>query len=183
MEQKQGYDPRAIANLFLQWAKADDKHSSYTPLKIIKLVYIAHGWCLAILGKPLIFDQVEAWKFGPVIPRLYHAFKRFGRGVITELAKMPEVEGLVEYDKDESTSGQVHAQIEDEDIKMLSAVYHDYGGFDALELANMTHLSDSPWDKARKDSMSTIPNDIIKSEYERLWKQIKSGNTQRTNQA
>jgi len=156
-----GYDARAIANLFLKWAREDKKGESYTPMKIIKLVYIAHGWCLAISQKPLINTPVEAWRYGPVIRILYDAFKQFGNGTI---------QGLTEYNEVESKTGPVEEQIEEEFIEIIYSVYHNYGNFEAFQLANLTHMPNSPWAKAIEDSKTSIPNDIIKAEYERLWK-------------
>ena len=48
------------------------------PLKVQKLVYFAHGWHLAFLSQPFILEDVEAWKYGPVVPELYRDFKKFG---------------------------------------------------------------------------------------------------------
>jgi uncharacterized phage-associated protein len=72
---------RAVANEFLRLAEEDGR--ALTPLQIIKLVYIAHGWMLALYQRPLITDCVEAWKYGPVIPQLYHDVNRYGAGSIT----------------------------------------------------------------------------------------------------
>ena len=69
------YSAIAVANCFLDIADAQSR--PITPLKIQKLVYIAHGWHLAIYEEPLIVELVEAWKWGPVIPLLYHEFKNF----------------------------------------------------------------------------------------------------------
>jgi uncharacterized phage-associated protein len=63
------YDPKAIANYFIARAAADGKR--LTPLQLIKLVYIAHGWYLGLTGEPLINEPPEAWQYGPVIPSLY----------------------------------------------------------------------------------------------------------------
>ena len=51
---------------------------SLTPMQLIKLSYIAHGWTLAILDNPLFKDIVEAWRYGPVVPDIYHRYKKFG---------------------------------------------------------------------------------------------------------
>jgi uncharacterized phage-associated protein len=55
-----------VANRFLELAEAEGR--SLTPLQLMKLVYIAHGWMLGIHQRPLIKDHIEAWKLGPVIP-------------------------------------------------------------------------------------------------------------------
>ena len=51
---------------------------SLTPLKLQKLIYYAHGWHLAIRNAPLIDEVIEAWEYGPVVPNVYHEFKKFG---------------------------------------------------------------------------------------------------------
>src|SRR5215510_7158653 len=74
------YDSKAAANWFL------DLGQPLTPMKLQKLVYFAHGWSLALTGVPLIKDAVEAWRYGPVIPALYHEFKHNGARPITDRA-------------------------------------------------------------------------------------------------
>ena len=67
---------RAVANELIELAKQEGR--AFTPLQLLKLVYIAHGWMLGLRQKPLIRDRIEAWKYGPVIPALYHDLKRYG---------------------------------------------------------------------------------------------------------
>ena len=55
-------------------------------MKVLKLVYMAHGFNLAITDDPLINDRVEAWKFGPVIRPLYGKLKQFGSGAIPSVS-------------------------------------------------------------------------------------------------
>src|SRR5437870_3577302 len=83
------YEARAIANYFLDLAKLANQELN--PMKIQKLVYYAHGWNLALDGQPLIDEAVEAWTYGPVIPSLYHEFKKYGGGPITSKASKIEV--------------------------------------------------------------------------------------------
>ena len=54
-----------------------------TNMQIQKMVYIAHGYMLGAYGRPLISENVEAWKWGPVIPSLYRRFKKYGSDLIT----------------------------------------------------------------------------------------------------
>lgn len=69
------YDSRVVANRFLELAQ--ERNDTLTPMQVLKLVFIAHGWTLGLLGRPLIRDEVEAWQYGPVIPALYRAVSRF----------------------------------------------------------------------------------------------------------
>ena len=62
------YKALAIANYYIDKANVEDTPLDH--LRLQKLVYLAHGWHLAIHGRPLIEESVEAWKYGPVIADL-----------------------------------------------------------------------------------------------------------------
>ena len=69
----------AIANYFIELAHKDN--IDIRPLKLMKLVYIAHGYILALLDKPTDgakLEKVEAWQYGPVFPSVYYSFKQYG---------------------------------------------------------------------------------------------------------
>ena len=70
------YDARAIANYFLERARLEGK--SLDQMKLQKLVYYANGWHIAIKEEPWIDEQVEAWRYGPVIQSLRDAFREYG---------------------------------------------------------------------------------------------------------
>ncbi|KQH74402.1 Panacea domain-containing protein [Xylella fastidiosa] len=55
-----------------------------TPLQVLKLVYLAHGWCLGVHTQPLIDELVEAWRAGPLIRSLYNVIKQDRSSGITE---------------------------------------------------------------------------------------------------
>jgi uncharacterized phage-associated protein len=118
----------AIANHFIMRGFRDGVHVS--PMKLQKLVYFAHGWYLALFNKPLIDERVEAWRFGPVIPSIYHRYKKFGNNSID-----PRRTKVEEYPIDEST------------LEFLSFIWDLYKGFTAVELSNLTHVKKSPWDE------------------------------------
>lgn len=75
----------AVANYFVELAEKEGK--PITLLGLVKRVYIAHGFSLALFHKSLLdprFDKVEAWRYGPVIPSVYHSFKQNRANPITE---------------------------------------------------------------------------------------------------
>jgi uncharacterized phage-associated protein len=86
--------PFAVARYFIN--KSAETGVELTPMKLIKLVYLAHGWYLGIKGEALINEEIQAWKYGPVIESLYHAFKRYGNKQIPaeEIKQLPELRGL-----------------------------------------------------------------------------------------
>src|SRR5438876_10541572 len=71
-----------VANRFSKLAKRDGK--PLTNMQLQQLVYIAHGWSLALLGKPLIKYLIEAWQWGPVSPSLYHNLCKYRAGEIDQ---------------------------------------------------------------------------------------------------
>lgn len=78
------FPAKEIANYFL--GIADNNGKPISPMKLLKLVYYAHGWHLALSGNPLIKENVEAWRFGPVVRCLYDEFKIWGNGPIRKRA-------------------------------------------------------------------------------------------------
>jgi uncharacterized phage-associated protein len=121
------YDARQVANYFIDLAEQD--HVSITPLKLQKLVYLAHGWSLALRGQPLIRQNPEAWKYGPVIPVIYKAFKEYGGSPITDKANLVPVGG----------------QISDAEKDLIKSVWGKYKSLTAGQLSTLTHEPGSAW--------------------------------------
>ena len=139
-----------------------------TPLQVIKLTYIAHGYSLALLDEALIEEDVEAWKYGPVVPSVYHAAKKYGGRKISELlySGIPTsdekgVGGAVDFISGRMSDGQK---------AVLDGVLGAYGKFTGFELTDRTHVKGSPWKRFYKPSSygQKIPNDFIKSYYRRI---------------
>lgn len=137
---------------------------AYTPMQVIKLAYIGHGYTLAIADTPLFNDRVEAWQYGPVIPTLYHALKQFGAMPIPHLyaCHTPVNSPELETKKDEigNMLGEPIRKIVD---KMLEI----YGSFNGYELSDITHMDGSPWNQYNrpKERHVEIPNHAIKEYY------------------
>lgn len=154
------FSAKAVANEFLRLAYADGRRIS--PLKMQKLVYLAHGWYLAVTGRPLLNEPIQAWKYGPVIPSIYKEFKENGSDVITfpasvyrngqfAPAKMDE-EGSLE---DVATARQV-----------VERVWQQYKSFSASDLTTLTHEEGSPWDQTpNKDELGTVISDALIRDY------------------
>lgn len=152
-------EPLAIANYFI-------KKSGYraTPLQLIKLSYIAHGYVLAVTNNNLFDEQVEAWKFGPVIPSIYHSFKHYGKSMVDKLSfDMTFNDDFSYVERDyvlrDDTDNEVY--------EVLDAVWAGYGRYNGFELVDLTHQENTPWDKTYNSNPSTlyIDNANIKAYY------------------
>ena len=49
-----------------------------TPLALEKLLAFSNGVNYALNGKQLIFEESQAWAHGPVYPRMYNKYKKYG---------------------------------------------------------------------------------------------------------
>lgn len=75
----------AVANYFIGAGVASG--NPIDPVKLQRLIYFAHGWHLAIHGQPLIDERVEAWRYGPTAPSVYHHTKQNGFRAIRSLIR------------------------------------------------------------------------------------------------
>ncbi|MDB6054277.1 MAG: hypothetical protein JWN25_1800 [Verrucomicrobiales bacterium] len=165
---KPPYSAIAVANFFIELANKSEK-SDLTPMKLQKLIYYANGWHLALTGIPLIEEDVEAWKFGPVIESIYKEFKRYGNEPVTD----PVIE-------DDDTLGDgdngpifTTVAVNSEAAKLLNKIWEIYGKYTAIQLSNATHEPGSPWaviwDKRGKYCPGVvIPKKLIKAHFESL---------------
>jgi uncharacterized phage-associated protein len=147
------YDSRAVANAILHYANSTGK--TLTPMQIIKLVYVANGWSLALLDRPLIEEQIQAWQYGPVIPNVYRAFNRFGSAPITQAAI------------NAATGFEYTADFDPEDMRLIKAVVDSYGHMHAFQLSNKMHEPGTPWTETFKTTgaYSVIPQDVIRKHF------------------
>jgi len=150
------YSSLHIANKIIDLAH--EKKEEIAPLKLIKLVYICHGWCLALNNRPLIFEDVMAWKYGPVIPELYREVKKYRANDISEKIDLND-----------------NVKFTNEDNELIEEVYQKYSKFSAVELSAMTHKKDTPWYLIwNRNNWGIIPNDKIKNYYINLLKSCES---------
>jgi uncharacterized phage-associated protein len=145
------HDSRTIANRFLRLAR--ESGDSLTPMQVLKLVYIAHGWMLGLYGRPLIRDRIEAWQYGPVIPRLYNSMRHFRGSAVTT---------TLDGQRDESLDAQ--------ESDIVRQVYKLYGRQSGPALSRLTHALGTPWHTmyVRGEFGVEIPTDIIEDHYQQL---------------
>jgi uncharacterized phage-associated protein len=151
-----------ISKKILELAERDGKKIS--PMKLLKLVYISHGYHLGFTGNPLIGDSIQAWKHGPVIPELYHAIKRFGPSPVD-----PELIDLYAEQKvDDKTSG------------LVEKIWAAYGEMPATKLSAITHNEGTPWSKTWDgEYYKSIDDRTIEKYYKELIEKAKRRKTEK----
>ena len=121
-----------------------------TSLQVTWLVYLCHGWMLALGNRALINEPIEAWYYGPMISSLHHLYKAFEGGPITDIPG-----------SDQSS------KFDEEQLGNIEGVSGSYGGRSALELSSLVIQRDTPWDiiSRRYDAGAIIPNELIREYY------------------
>ena len=133
-----------VANHFIEYSGF-----TKTNLQVLKLTYISHGYMLAIHDVPLISDDVQAWRRGPVIPAIYNKFKKYGSGIIGRTSSVPEP-----FNNDEK--------------EILDAVFESYGKYCGYYLSQITHEDGelkTPWKQCYQQGMNRPISDEITKEY------------------
>lgn len=113
-----------------------------TNLKLQKLLYYAQAWYLVNNNNSKLFeDDIEAWQYGPVVPKVYNEFKSFGRKpIILDCDLERDFQNLSEDDK-----------------HYLNEFCEAFFRFSATELVAMTH-QEKPWIEAINNGVRSIIN-------------------------
>lgn len=152
------FTPSHVANFIFK--EATNENIKVTQLKLLKLVYLLYGWVMAVLDKKLFDEPIEAWKLGPVVPSLYHEFKRFGDKPITDQSTYMDEEGNL---------SKPFIRNDIQIIDVMKKCWDVYKFFNAYELVNKTHEPDSPWvkyyDDKNKIHNKCIPDKEIKEYF------------------
>ena len=122
-------------------------------LKMHKLLYYAQGHYLAIFDEVLFDDDIEAWKYGPVVKNVYDRFKVYGNLAID----FKELDNFK------------HELYTERHLDILPFVFNKYN-IQAKELVNMTH-SEKPWRTYYdKHTTNLIPVDVIRDFFKEEFK-------------
>lgn len=113
-----------------------------TNMKLNKLLYYVQLGALSLLGRELFLNEFEAWKFGPVHPIVYYAFRNGSDLIIP----------TTEY----------HGRLSREEMQVTDKVLERYVQFSAFELRDRTHR-ELPWKNAqvRQDKKMTIGDMVL----------------------
>jgi len=138
------YNALDIAKYLITLASPEEE-DLITNLKLQKLLYYAQGFHLALFGKPLFRERIEAWQYGPVVPEIYRFYKQYGSNSLPQ----PDDFNVDQYDR--------------ETQELLDEVYEVYGQYTAPTLMRFTH-QEIPWKETPLNE--EISHDLMKAYFE-----------------
>ena len=135
-----------IANHIIQWHLS--RGLSITPLRVIKLTYMAHGFYLALFERSIFNESVQAWKYGVMIPSVYRAFGDYGSKSIKKTFLFGEI--------------VTHKTV----IEVLDKTCDEFKHFTDLQLA--AYCQEPSWSCSYSYSLeNNIPNELIMEFFKR----------------
>lgn len=138
------YDALTIARYIVNYSNQKND-PWFSNLKLQKLLYFCQAYFLLTTERPCFGDAIEAWDFGPVVPNVYHEFKRFGAGWI------PTTFDETVIDKKTRT--------------LIDDVVDNFKDYDNVALTTLVHAQD-PWIHASRSSRGkTITDGMLLSYF------------------
>ena len=114
-------------------------------LQLQKFLYYIQGLNLALLGKCMFKNEIEAWKYGPVVPDIYYRFSSNSSQEIIGIKPKEEV-------------------LSDSEKEIIKFVANNLKDIDPWDLVKSTHEED-PW----KNNYFSSFNNVIKVKDIKKW--------------
>ena len=152
------HDARSIANEMIR--RAHEAGREITHLQVQKLVYYCHAWMLGVYGRPLIEQDVVAWRYGPVVREVWDSLRHNSdKPIALTIPNVPR------------------AELDENDEHIVRQVSEQYGHFTGLQLSASTHAAGTPWHTVREKwgQDSYIPDFLIRDYYKRRWENSPAG--------
>ncbi len=105
----------------------NNPEENLTNMKLQKILYYLQGFHLVLFNEVLFEEEIEAWKYGPVVSQEYHTFKAYGNNSIV----VPEIQHSFDY-------------LSDNQKNFINKVYGYFRQFSPIKLMELTH-EESPW--------------------------------------
>lgn len=120
-------------------------------MKLQKLLYFTNGWYLGLAGRPLLTENPQVWRYGPVFRLVYNWFSRFGRQAIrAPIAGNPFSGGEPE---------RLDAAGLEDIGRLIDWIWGEYGGKTGIQLSDETHAPGTPWRIIAEANHFSVPLD------------------------
>lgn len=144
-----------VANYIIEYC--NEQGFEINNLRLQKLLYFVNVRNIIENGVPLFSETMEKWKFGPVVPRVYHEYKRFGA---FKISKENIVKQLIEFDKNPFSqlfdgSIKEYNQSDVEDPQLIEDTVNKLQKYGSFDLVYLSHKH-TPWKKEEYRIMKGI---------------------------
>lgn len=127
------YTATAVAKYVINRCTVHD--SPITNLKLQKILYYIQGYFLKCSGEAAFDDDIESWRYGPVVPTVYYEYCSY---VSDEIR--------INYDLDEDVQ---KISKNKKDCKIINRVVDACETLSAITLVSKTH-QEAPWIDSHK---------------------------------
>lgn len=135
---------KSVASYFIH-KSSQSPENDLTNLKLQKLLFFAQAESARNIEQRLFKEDIEAWRYGPVVVEVYDWLKGCGAYPITA------------FDIPIDTS-----ELTEEHQKLLSNIWNKYGKYSAGYLVDKTHEIGTPWHTTFSSSSNkVIPYETI----------------------
>lgn len=139
------YDVLDVSRYVINYS--NEKGYGISNLKLQKILYFIQAFFLIKKpnGEPCFSEKIEAWDFGPVVPKAYHEYKIYGSGNI------PSISFYTKLDKKNIWNSEVtmydDSVIDNDDKHLINLVVDRFSDYSATDLVTLTHKQ-TPWKEA-----------------------------------
>lgn len=156
-------DAVAVANFFVAQALAARLRDLTAP-KLHELVYCAHGWHLAMVGKPLVGGKMLATLDGPRVQALAEDVRGTKRVLEPVTVRRTDAKsGTMTETTPQITGAAENTQ------RVLGITWKAYGKLSGYDLSLVTREQGGPWDLLWNDDERTADTVVIPNETIRMW--------------
>ncbi len=133
-------------------------------MKLHKLLFLAQGWSAAWTGSTLFGEDLEAWKYGPMVDDVWQVYKQGPAG---------ERRG---DDPIGEPQGGDSSRLSDDERRVLRAVLDQYSKYTGTALSKMSHKNPA-WTEAR-DGLAPTDRGRRRISIDTLTHALRSGVTE-----
>lgn len=124
-------------------SKCSREHHQISNLQLQKILYYVQRHFLQNMRRALFFDDIEAWRYGPVVSEVYYRFSGFGVMTIyySQLNTPP---------------------IANEDLKVIDEIVEEKRTLNPWSMVDDTHMPGKAWDMVYRGGLGN--KEIISKE-------------------
>ena len=160
------YPVMAVVNWMIERNKPNP--ANLTHLKIQKLLFITQGNHLREFGIPLFDEDFNAWRYGPIVDKVYQQLKGFGGNEI-----FTKIHSHTFAFKSSGPWEAATAIDEDDDrtLDFLERYWTSYSRMSNLDLVSMSSRDSGPWRQIAGSIQSwdatsaIVPKELIKFHF------------------